>query len=195
MTKKQNKLNNLEMKTKLYIKELVKDKNVGAVTSTSEHVVKKLVEKINFKNAEIIVEYGPGNGVITRILLDNMKPNAGLYVFETNKNFIDNLSQIKDNRLFIINDDAENAKFILKNKYQVESVDYIISTIPFTFIEKRKRRKIIYKSFSLLNESGRFITYQYSWLIFNLIKRRFKSVQWKFVLLNLPPAFIIYGIK
>jgi len=195
MTKKLNKLNNLEMKTKLYIKELVKDKNVGAVTSTSEHVVKKLVEKINFKNAEIIVEYGPGNGVITRILLDNMKPNAGLYVFETNKNFIDNLSQIKDNRLFIINDDAENAKFVLKNKYQVESVDYIISTIPFTFIEKRKRRKIIYKSFSLLNESGRFITYQYSWLIFNLIKRRFKSVQWKFVLLNLPPAFIIYGIK
>jgi len=183
------------MKTEFYIKELVKDKNVGAITSTSHPVVKKLIEKINFKNSEIIVEYGPGNGVITRILLDNMKPNAALYVFETNENFIYDLSEIKDNRLFIINDDAENAKYVLKNRYKIERVDYIVSTIPFTLIDNNKRRRIINNSFILLKEKGRFITYQYSLLIFNLIKRQFKSVQWKLVLLNLPPAFIIYGIK
>ena len=183
------------MKTELYIKELVKDRKVGAITSTSVHVVKKIIAKINFNKAEIIVEYGPGNGAITKILLDNMKPNAALYVFETNKCFIDDLSEIKDKRIFIINDDAENAKFILKNKYQIERVDYIVTTIPFTFIEKQKRKRIINKSFSLLNDKGRFITYQYSLLIFNMIKLKFKSVQWKFVLLNLPPAFIMYGIK
>jgi len=183
------------MKTKLYIKELVKDKNVGAVTSTSDHVVKKLIEKINFKNTETIVEYGPGNGVITRILLNNMKPNATLYVFETNENFIIDLSKIKDSRLFIINDDAENAKQVLESKYQIKKVDYIVSTIPFTLIDNKKRKSIINDSFILLKEKGRFITYQYSLLIFNLIKWKFKSVQWKFVLLNLPPAFIIYGIK
>jgi len=180
---------------KLYIKELAKDFNVGAITSTSYPVVKKLTEKINFNNAEIIVEYGPGNGVITRILLDNMKVDAVLYVFETNKDFINNLNEIKDKRLVIINEDAENAKHILKNKYQIESVNYIISTIPFTFIEKHKRRRIISKSFSLLKVNGRFITYQYSLLIFNLIKRKFKNAKWKFVLLNLPPAIIIDGIK
>lgn len=195
MTIKRNELNNLIMKTELYIKELVKDKKVGAITSTSDYVVKKLIEKINFKNAEIIIEYGPGNGVITKILLDNMKHDAVLYVFETNENFINDLSQIKDNRLKIINDDAENAKNIIKNKYKIEKVDYIVSTIPFTFIEKRKRKRIINNSFMLLKDKGRFITYQYSLLIFNLIKWKFKSVQWKFVLLNLPPAFIIYGIK
>lgn len=183
------------MKTNFLVKDFFKDKNVGAVTSTSDHVVKILIEKINFKNTETIVEYGPGNGVITRILLDNMKPNAALFVFETNENFINDLSKIKDSRLFIINDDAENAKQVLESKFQIERVDYIVSTIPFTLIDNNKRKKIINNSFMLLNNKGWFITYQYSLLILNLIKWKFKSVQWKFTILNLPPAFIIYGIK
>jgi len=183
------------MKMKLYIKELIKDINVGAITSTSYQVVKKLTEKINFIEANIIVEYGPGNGVITKILLENMNCDADLYVFETNMDFVNNLCKIKDARLFIINDDAANAKKILKNMYNIKKVDYIISTIPFTLIEKRKRRRIIYKSFSLLNDKGRFITYQYSLLIYNLVKRQFKNVKWKFVLFNLPPVIIIDGIK
>jgi len=183
------------MKTNLLLKEFIKDKKVGAVAPTSNHLTQKIITKINFENVSTIVEYGPGNGVITRILLDKMKPDAMLYVFETNNIFFNNLSEIKDKRLVIINDDAENAKNILKNSYQIEKVDYIISTIPFTFIEKRKRKRIIYKSFVLLNEKGMFITYQYSWLIFNLIKKQFKKAQWKLVLLNLPPVFIIEGIK
>jgi len=183
------------MGSKLFINEFINDKNVGAVAPTSNHLTQKIITKINFENVSTIVEYGPGNGVITRILLDKMKPDAMLYVFETNNIFFNNLSEIKDKRLVIINDDAENAKNILKNSYQIEKVDYIISTIPFTFIEKRKRKRIIYKSFVLLNEKGMFITYQYSWLIFNLIKKQFKKAQWKLVLLNLPPVFIIEGIK
>ncbi|PIX35625.1 MAG: SAM-dependent methyltransferase [Bacteroidetes bacterium CG_4_8_14_3_um_filter_31_14] len=183
------------MGLKLFINEFINDKNVGAVAPTSNHLTQKIITKINFENVSTIVEYGPGNGVITRILLDKMKPDAMLYVFETNNIFFNNLSEIKDKRLVIINDDAENAKNILKNSYQIEKVDYIISTIPFTFIEKRKRKRIIYKSFVLLNEKGMFITYQYSWLIFNLIKKQFKKAQWKLVLLNLPPVFIIEGIK
>ena len=67
------------MKTKLYIKEFVKDKNVGAITSTSDHVVKKIIEKIDFIKAEKIVEYGPGNGVITRLLLQVLGRYYGIF--------------------------------------------------------------------------------------------------------------------
>jgi phospholipid N-methyltransferase len=183
------------VKTKLLITEFVQDKNVGAIASSSKHIVEKLIENINFETANIIIEYGPGDGVITRMILDNMKPDAALYVFESNKTFIDHLSEIKDKRLNIINDDAENAKQILKSKYKIESVDYIVSTIPFTLIEKRKRRRIIFKSHTLLNEKGRFITCQYSWFIFNLIKEKFKTAEWEFVFLNLPPSFIMVGLK
>jgi len=187
--------NYLENKMKVYIKELIKDKNVGAITSTSSHAVMKLVKKINFKNAETIIEYGPGCGVITKILLENMKLNASLYVFETNKNFIETLSEINDKRLFIINADAESAEYVLKTRYQIDRVDNIISTIPFTFFKMRKRKRIIFKSFKLLNENGRFITYQYSWLIFSLMKRHFKNVNWEVELFSFPPSVLIDGIK
>ncbi len=179
----------------LLLRSFLKDKQVGAIFSSSKMIVQKIIEKIDFQKARIIVEYGPGKGVITKKLLDNMHNDASLFVFETNEHFINNLLQIKDKRLIIINADAENAKLVLKNRYKTERVDYIVSTIPFTFLDRRMRRRIIYRTFTLLNEKGRFITYQYSWLIFHLINRKFKTANWKFVLLNIPPAIIFEGIK
>lgn len=165
------------------------------MNKTTEIIVKKIIEKIDFQKAKIIVEYGQGKGVITKKLLDNMHDDATLFVFETNEHFINDLLQIKDNRLIIIKTGTENAKLVLKIRYKIKSVDYIISTIPLTFLDRRMRKRIIYKTFTLLNEKGRLITYQYSWLIFHLINRKFKKANWKFVLLNIPPAIIFEGIK
>ena len=53
------------MEKKVIVKELIKDKNVGAVTSTSNKLVGNLLKRIDFVNAKIIIEYGPGTGVIT----------------------------------------------------------------------------------------------------------------------------------
>ena len=179
----------------LLLKSFLKDKQVGAIFSSSKMIVQKIIEKIDFQKARIIVEYGPGKGVITKKLLDNMHEDAALFVFEKNECFINDLLQIKDKRLIIINAEAEDAKLVLKNRYKTERVDYIVSTIPFTFLDRRMRRRIIYRTFTLLNKKGRFITYQYSWLIFHLINRKFKKANWKFVLFNFPPAIIFEGIK
>ncbi|MCK4661641.1 MAG: methyltransferase [Bacteroidales bacterium] len=181
--------------SKVLIKQLIKDKNVGAITTTSNNMVGKIIEKINFSKAKNIVEYGPGNGVITKMLLNNMQNDTVLFVFETNEHFIEELNKINDKRLKIIHSDAEKAKMILKNNYKIENVDFIVSSIPFTFIDKRKRKRIIYKSYNLLKENGKFITYQYSWLIYNLIKKKFSKSSIKSILLNIPPAFIIEGVK
>ncbi len=76
------------MKREVLIKELLKDKNVGAVSSSSSYLVRSFIKKIKFKDAKIFVEYGPGNGVITEQLLSNMDSDATLFVFETNNAFI-----------------------------------------------------------------------------------------------------------
>ncbi len=183
------------MKEKILIRELIKDKNVGAVAASSSDMVNSIIQKITFQGAKIFVEYGPGNGTITKQLLSHMDQDAILFVFETNSDFIQKLQLITDNRLFIINNDAEVAKLILKNRYKITKVDYIISTIPFSFIKKPKRRRIIYKSYQLLKENGKFITYQYSWLIYNIIKSNFTRHKIKPILFNVPPAFIMEGVK
>ncbi len=180
---------------KILIKEFVKDKKVGAAFSSSKHIVKKLLSNINFKEAEILVEYGPGKGVITKKLLEQMYEGSVLYVFETNEAFLKELTNIDDKRLVIINADAQKAQTILKNRYKIEKVDYIISTIPFTFIDRRKRKRIITKTFNLLNKNGKFITYQYSGLIYRLIKHKFIQTQRFISFLNMPPAIIFIGIK
>ncbi len=183
------------MKDKILIKEFLKDKNVGAVVSSSDNVVKRIVNEIDFANAEVIVEYGPGKGTITKQLLKRMTANAMLFVFETNQDFIVDLERIIDKRLVIINADAKSALLILKNRYKIKDVDYIISTIPFTFLDRNLKRRLICNSYAMLKEKGKFLTYQYTPLIYNIIKNKFRDFSIKPNLSNFPPAFIMQGIK
>jgi len=183
------------MAKRVLIKDFIKDKKVGAIFSTTKHIIKKMVDNIDFDKAKILVEYGPGKGVITNNLLELMHEDAILYVFETNDGFIKELINISDKRLIIINADAEKAQTILENRYKINKVDYVISTIPFTFFDRRKRKRVIAKTYNLLNEKGKFITYQYSGLIYQLIKQKFHQTQVIAALINIPPAIIFTGIK
>jgi phospholipid N-methyltransferase len=183
------------MTEKILIREFMKDKKVGAVFSTGRHVINKMLKNIDFDKADILVEYGPGKGVITTHILERMRKDAVLFVFETNELFIKELLNINDKRLVIINADAEKVQPILKNRYKINKVDYIISTIPFTFLGRRKRRRIISKTYNLLNEKGKFITYQYTGLIHQLIKQIFRQTRVIVSVLNIPPAIIFIGIK
>ena len=183
------------MRDKILIADFIKDKNIGSVASVSSPVIKKMLNKIDFSLAETLVEFGPGNGVITKRILAKMNKTATLYVFETNVGYIDLLVAINDSRLVIIHQDAENATKTLKENFGVKNADYVISSIPFTFINRNKRKRIINNSHKLLRENGKFITYQYSWLIYNLLQNQFSKSSIKFGLLNIPPAFILEGLK
>ena len=173
----------------------IKKKNVGATALISRYVVENLINKIDFEKAKVIVGYGLGNEVITIQLLALMKEDAILFVFETNKQLVNTLSQINNKHFIIINADVEKAKMVLKDRYKIEKVDYIISTIPFRNFNKRKRKRIIFKSYDLLKEKGKFITSRYSWLDYYLIKKKFSKSSIKLVLLNIPPVLMIEGIK
>ena len=183
------------MTEKILIREFIKDKKVGAAFSTGRHVIKKMLENIDFDKANVLVEYGPGKGVITKHLLERMRKDAVLFVFETNERFIKELLNINDKRLVIVNENAYNARTILKNRYKISKADYVISTIPFTFFDRRKRKRVIAKTYDLLNENGKFITYQYSGLIYQLIKQKFHQTRVIAAVLNIPPAIIFTGIK
>ena len=174
---------------------LIKNKNGNAIVSISDNVTKCIVNKVDFINAEVIVEYGFTKGSITKQLLRRMRRDAVLFVFETNDKFINELSNINDKRLVIINADADKAKMILKNRYKIEKVDFIISTIPFTIADRRKRKRIIARSFNLLKEKGKFISTQHPWLIYNMIKEQSSAISIKPTFMNMPPVFILEGVK
>ena len=170
------------------------NKIVNALPS-SKYMIKNMLGNIDFNNARVLLKYGLGNIAITKHLLELMSEDAILFIFETNNRFIDSLLKIRDKRLIIINADTEDAQIVLNNRYKISSVDYIISTISYSLLDRRKRKRVISKTYNLLNKKGKFITYQYTGLIYQLLKYKFHQTNFNINFLNMPPAIIFAGIK
>ena len=175
------------------IKEFVKNpKFIGAVAPSSEYLAKKMIEDINFKECNCIIEYGPGTGVFTEKLIARKKENTLLLVFENNKEFCEDLFIMygyKDN-VKIINDGAENIKKYLK-EYNIKQVDYVVSGLPFTVLPISISNAILKNTKEILSNKGEFITFQYSLLKKNFFEKYFNSVKVKKAMINLPPAYVL----
>lgn len=162
---------------------------IGALSPSSSYLAKKMLNPIHFNDADCIVEFGPGTGIFTTKLLEQMKSDALLLVFEINPSFHNELLKIEDNRLFVINDSAEKLDYYL-HSYNQTNADYIISSLPFAVIPDIVVDSILEKSFKLLSDKGKYIQFQYSLNALSKLKRIFKKVDISFTFLNIPPAFI-----
>jgi phospholipid N-methyltransferase len=185
------------MNTLTYLKNLARDKNIASVTPTSAFGVKRICRAIDFQRAKVIVEYGPGGGVITKRLLKQMRSDAVLIAVETNKNFCRLLaSRIKDPRLHIVNRSAEDVLEILAEQ-GFEQADYIISGIPFSLFPNSLKDRILRNTGKALGQDGRFFVYQFLVSLSKPetdIKRKLKEhmrIERKDVeMLNVPPLRI-----
>ncbi len=148
-----------------------------------------MLAHIDLEKANVIVEFGPGTGIITEALLKKMKPDAVLLVFEVNKEFVEYLSFIKDKRMVLLNQSAEKLWDEMK-KLSIQSVDYIISSLPLVNIPAKIENRILIAAHQSLRQGGKFIQYQYSLTSQRKLKKIFSDVEIDFTPLNLPPAFI-----
>lgn len=172
-----------------YIKNLIKDPRVASVSPTSAHAIDKMLKDIDFAHIDTMVEYGPGDGVITREILRRLKPGAKLFAIEANKPFANHLSSTDDNRLTVIHGSAEDVNDMLAT-YGVEEVDIVLSGIPFSLIRYRTRIKIISGTQTILKPSGVFLVYQASIQLNGLLKKYFRQVDVQYAWKNIPPLVI-----
>ena len=163
--------------------------NIGAVAPSSKFLVKKMVDPIDFSKVKCIVEFGSGTGNITIELLNRMPHDAILIAFEINKEFCEKLLEINDSRIKIISDSAENLESYLL-KHNIQKVDYIVSSLPFTILPNTLVRNILKIAKKVLTPKGAFIQYQYSLNAYAKLRHTFKKVDLNFTPINLPPAFI-----
>ena len=169
---------------------LKKPKEVASVTPCSKYVIWKILRNIDFENAKCIAEYGPGTGNMTNALLKNLSPDAKLICFEINKKFCNFLKDdIKDPRLEVINDTAQNLDFYLR-EFKISSVDYAVSSIPFSLINKEDKKAIVRKTNDSLRPHGKFIVYQNSQHMRKYLTVYFKKISMELELRNIPPTFI-----
>lgn len=184
----------MEKKTKGNRKEFFREflkngKGVGSVYPSSRFLQRKMVSKVDFHNADCIVEFGPGEGCITRQILKRMGPDTQLFSFEMNEMFIEKFLQFDDPRVHIIHDSAENfGKYLAEQG--LEKADYIISSLPLTNFPIPLKEKILDEAIEGLAPGGIYMQYQYSTTALKMLKQKFSKVKMGFIPINIPPAFV-----
>lgn len=174
-----------------FFRQSVKNlKTVGTLTRSSKFVCKEMISHVDFKMANVIIEMGAGDGVITKHILGAMKPDAKLIIFEVNPTFCKVLREIKDERLIVIEDSVELIPEYLK-KHKLDKPDFIISAIPFVAMPDDISYKIVQLCQKTLKPEGKYIQIHYSLLLKKMYKKVFGNVDVNFVPLNIPPAFVL----
>ncbi len=170
--------------------------NVGDVAPSSSYVIKRVIEALP-KGVKTIVEYGPGDGIITKELLKQLPADGRLLAIELNKEFIEKMKKIKDPRLTVVEVNAIHAHEIV-SEAKMGPVDAVVSGIPFTFsyffIPNEVKRAIFESTRKLLRSKGVFIQYQSSLLMRRFLKEHF-SISYIYEPRNFPPYFIIRAEK
>mgnify|MGYP001584457982 FL=1 len=142
-----------------FIKGFLKNwKEVGSVIPSSRFLAKKMMEPIDFKKAKVIIELGPGLGCFTDKILENMKEDAKLIIFEINPDFCRELRNNKDSQLIIFNVSALEMAYHLKEL----KADYVISGIPLSTLKDDSRWLLLKAIKSILGDKGVYIQLQYS---------------------------------
>ncbi|WP_405154499.1 class I SAM-dependent methyltransferase [Paenibacillus sp. FSL K6-0108] len=164
---------------------------IGAIASSSKYLAAKMVEDIEFDRASCIVEYGPGTGVFTEMLLANIQQGTILILIENNARFCHLLRKKYGHlpNVHIIHDSAVHVDQYLR-QYGVNKADYIVSGLPFASLPTDVSLDILGKSRQYLKQDGRFITFQYTLIKRGLLKQFFGNVSITRVYLNLPPAYV-----
>jgi len=165
---------------------------LGSIVPSSRFLIKHLLEPIDWAQARVIVEYGPGVGVVTAEILRRMRPDASLIAIETNTDFVRFLrTSARDKRLHVIEASAELVVEILR-QYGYEKASYIISGIPFSTVSASMRESILHKTSSVLEPRGSFLVYQFSTRVLQDLQRNFRYVRQQFEPLNILPAHLFF---
>jgi phospholipid N-methyltransferase len=165
---------------------------LGSIVPSSRFLIKHLLEPIDWAQARVIVEYGPGVGSITAEILRRMRPDASLIAIETNPEFVGFLrSSSEDERLHVVEGSAESVVEILR-QHGHDKASYVISGIPFSTISAPLRERILRKTHSVLEPHGLFLVYQFSTRVLQDLRRIFGSVRHQFEPLNVLPAHLFF---
>src|SRR5258707_5372030 len=163
---------------------------LGSIVPSSRLLINQLLEPIDWAQARVIVEYGPGVGGITEEILRRMRPDASLIAIETNPEFVCFLrSTTEDERLHVVEASAESVVEILR-QHGHERASYVISGIPFSTISAPVRERILRSTWSVLEPHGSFLVYQFSTRVLQDLRRIFRYVRHQFEPLNVLPAHL-----
>jgi len=151
-----------------------------------------MVAGVDFARAGVIVEFGPGTGVFTDLLLARRRAGCVVLVIERNEAFCTMLREKFAGAadFYVIHGSADQVGAYLTER-GLPGADYIVSGLPFASLPRELSEAILTQARASLVAGGRFITFQYTLLRKDLIMRYFSTVKITREIRNLPPAYVL----
>ncbi len=177
--------------SKIFLQSFLKNpRQTGSIVPSSVFLVKKLTDPVDYEKSKILVEFGAGNGVVTKTILRKMRDDAILVCIEIEEKLCREIKKkIKDPRLKLICGGAGDLGDFLR-ELKIEQVDYIISELPLVSLPAEMVENILISAKKYLKPDGKYIQMQYSLLGLKKLKRHFSEVKISFTPLNIPPSFV-----
>jgi phosphatidylethanolamine/phosphatidyl-N-methylethanolamine N-methyltransferase len=171
--------------------------SVGAVSPSSEGLAKKMVEWIDWPEVHAVAEYGPGTGVFTEHILQQMRPGTRLVAVEINPTFAATVrGRFPD--VAVHEDSVGNIREICR-KEQIEQLDAVICGLPWAAFSRKDQLDYLDALTGMLRPGGQFVTFAYLQGLLLPAGQRFKAllrqyfsdvtrsgIAWR----NVPPAFV-----
>jgi phospholipid N-methyltransferase len=177
-----------------FVRVALRDHKVGALAGSSKYLVRRVLNLVP-DTCKVIIEYGAGDGVMTRALLTRLAPEGTLFAIEPNREFVEELRAIRDARLVVIEGLAHD---IMQGWVErgMPPADLVLSSVPFSFMRPTDRIRMVSNTYDALRIGGRFIIFHQYWpLARQVLKRVFgeavSSYEWK----NVFPCFIFVSRK
>jgi phospholipid N-methyltransferase len=167
----------------------------GALTESSRYLADAASSGLGLERARLVVELGPGTGVVTRAILAKIPAGATLTAIELNPRLAEQVrAGLKDDRLTVVDGSAVDIRELV-----ADPVDAVVSGLPWTLMPAELQSRTLDAVAGALASDGRFSTYTYVTAVWTPpgrrfaaeLARRFQAVQrgaivWR----NVPPAFV-----
>ncbi len=168
---------------------------VGSIIPSSRFTIAKMLERVDWNECRLFVEYGPGVGTFCRPVLERLRRDGQLIVIDTNPLFIEYLRRtITDSRFVAVHGSAADVEDIVR-AHGHDHADYIISGLPFSTLPDGIGPAIAAATHRALRPGGAFMVYQFTHHARNLMARHFRRIDSGMEWLNVPPCRLNWGWK
>ena len=168
---------------------------IGSIIPSSRRTIETMLAPVDWSNARLFVEYGPGVGAFCGTILERLDPDATLLVIDTNPVFVDYLRRkFADARFVAVHGSAADVNEIVAAR-GFEQADYVLSGLPFSTLPAGVSQAIADATHRVLRPGGAFLIYQYSAYVLSLIEPLFARIdrdrEWR----NVPPCRLFWAHK
>ena len=164
---------------------------------SSSYLARMMVQQAGLADGDAVLEYGPGTGVFTPYILEQLGPQSKFAAIEINP-CLASVFRTAHPGVRLFEDSVENVRFIC-DSMQIEAVDCVISGLPWAFFSESIQIRILDEMIRVLRPGAKFVTFGYvqglalpaarhfAALLPNYFRTVSKS---SIVWLNVPPAFV-----